>query len=74
MQKYQAKMLTSEHFVLPPLLPLQFDWLVWVACFLTTLFAGVDIGIGVGIGKHRPAGKGSLFVTTQHLCHLRPAA
>ncbi|EFN58438.1 hypothetical protein CHLNCDRAFT_19800, partial [Chlorella variabilis] len=28
----------------------KFDWLVWVACFLTTLFAGVEIGIAVGVG------------------------
>jgi hypothetical protein len=29
----------------------KFDWLVWVACFLTVLFAGVEIGIAVGVGE-----------------------
>ena len=29
----------------------KFDWLVWVACFLATLFAGVEIGIAVGVGE-----------------------
>lgn len=31
----------------------KFDWLVWVVCFLTVLFAGVEIGIGVGVGEFK---------------------